>query len=171
MRFAGSGETMQRCGTDRPLWFRVSAVEAGGVWGIEETLALAKALKSAASMPLIVLPVASAVTVLTAGASCGFQAGYSSEIGIQPVCPPWRWAPHEAQRCCNGACRFHRAGPRPDGQPNWPLHAARTLGVGDPLALVHPREARLRQLLFRDYPPGSAIEIPSARKSRCLFLD
>jgi len=47
--------------------------------------------------------------------------------------------------------------------PNWPLHAARDLGVADPLALVHPREAqRLRQLEqhAREYPAGSTIGIP-----------
>jgi hypothetical protein len=56
--------------------------------------------------------------------------------------------------------------------PNWPLHAARELGVTDPLALVHPREAqRLRQLEHhsRDYPPGSAIEIPYGPEERGAY--
>ena len=47
--------------------------------------------------------------------------------------------------------------------PNWPLQAARALGVKEPLDLVHAREAqrlRLREQHRKDYPPGMAIEIP-----------
>jgi hypothetical protein len=47
--------------------------------------------------------------------------------------------------------------------PNWPLHAARELGYADPLELVHAREAqrlRLREQHSKEYPPGSAVDIP-----------
>ena len=47
--------------------------------------------------------------------------------------------------------------------PNWPLQAARALGVTEPLDLVHAREAqrlRLREQHRKEYPPGMEIEIP-----------
>ena len=56
--------------------------------------------------------------------------------------------------------------------PNWPLHAARDLGVADPLALLHPRETqRLRQLEHhaRDYPRGSVIDIPYGPEERVAY--
>ncbi|MBX3666106.1 MAG: hypothetical protein KF834_10515, partial [Burkholderiales bacterium] len=56
--------------------------------------------------------------------------------------------------------------------PNWPLHAARDLGIADPLALLHPRETqRLRQLEHhhRDYPPGSGIEVPFGPEERVAY--
>jgi 2,4-dienoyl-CoA reductase-like NADH-dependent reductase (Old Yellow Enzyme family) len=167
---------------DRPLWFRVSAVEGpGGVWGIEETLALARALKQR-GVDMIDCSSGGIALGGEGGLSAvprvpGFQAGYSSEIrrvtGLPTVAVGMiREARHAEQLLRDGHADLIALARGLMDNPNWPLHAARELGVADPLALVHPREAqRLRQLEHhhRDYPPGSAIEIPFGPEERGAY--
>ena len=165
---------------DRPLWFRVSAVEGpGGVWGIEETLALSRALKERGidAIDCSSGGVGGDGTLPPVPRVPGFQAGYSSEIrrasGLPTVAVGMIREPQHAEDLLQqGHADFIALARGLMDNPNWPLHAARTMGVSDPLALVHPREAqRLRQLEHhhRDYPPGSAIEIPFGPEERVSY--
>lgn len=167
---------------DRPLWFRTSAVEGpGGVWGIEETLALVRELKlrgvdmvdcSSGGIALGGEGGLSAVPRVP-----GFQAGYAQEIRRQTGMPTVavgliteaRHAEDVLQR--GGADLIALARGLMD-DPNWPLHAARELGYADPLDLVHAREAqRLRQRDQHrvDYPSGSAVEIPYGTEEQVSY--
>lgn len=167
---------------DRPLWFRTSAVEGpGGVWGIDETLALARELKLRGvdmidcSSGGIALGGEGGLTAVPRVP--GFQVGYAREIRRETGMPTVAVGMISAAKHAEDLLREGHAdlialarGLMDD--PNWPLHAARELGVADPLALVHPREAqRLRQLEHhhRDYPPGSAIEIPYGTEERVSY--
>ena len=156
---------------DRPLFFRTSAVEgAGGVWGIEETLALARALKAhgvdvidcssggvGGDGPMPAVPRVP-----------GFQAGYAREIrreiGIPTVAVGMiTEASHAEAILREGNADLIALARGLMDNPNWPLHAARELGYPDPLELVHAREAQRLRLLeqhSREYPPGSAVAIP-----------
>ena len=154
-----------------PLFFRTSAVEGpGGVWGIDETLALARELKQHGvdvidcssggvggdgAMPAIPrVP--------------GFQAGYAREIrrttGLPTVAVGMITDANHAETILReGHADMIALARGLMDDPNWPLHAARELGCADPLSLVHEREAqrlRLREQHSRDYPPGSAVKIP-----------
>lgn len=56
--------------------------------------------------------------------------------------------------------------------PNWPLHAARTLGYAGALGLVQEREAQRLRLLEQhraDYPQGSAVAIPYGPQERVPY--
>ncbi|MGA0024438.1 MAG: hypothetical protein ACO3F9_07310, partial [Burkholderiales bacterium] len=167
---------------DRPLWFRASAVEGpGGVWGIEETLALVRELKQRG----VDMIDCSSGGIALGGESGlpavprvpGFQAGYAREIRLETGMPTVAvgmisTAQHAEALLREGHADLIALARGLMDDPNWPLHAARELGVADPLALVHPREAqRLRQLEqhHRDYPPGSAIEIPFAPEERVAY--
>jgi len=165
---------------DRPLWFRVSAVEGpGGVWGIEETLALARALKERG---------VDAIDCSSGGVGGeqglapvprvpGFQAGYASEIrrvsGLPTIAVGMIREPAHAEALLReGHADFIALARGLMDDPNWPLHAARELGVADPLALVHPREAqRLRQLEqhAREYPRGSAVAVPYGTEEQAPY--
>ncbi len=165
---------------DRPLWFRTSAVEGpGGVWGIEETLALARALKDrgvdvidcssggvGGSSPMPAVPRVP-----------GFQAGYSREVrratGMATVAVGMiSNAKHAEAILREGNADLIALARGLMDNPNWPLHAARELGYADPLSLVHAREAQRLRLLeqhSREYPPGSAVEIPFGTEERIPY--
>jgi len=167
---------------DRPLWFRTSAVEGpGGVWGIEETLALVRELKlrgvdmvdcSSGGIALGGEGGLSAVPRVP-----GFQAGYSREIrhvtGMPTVAVGMiSTAQHAEALLRDGHADLIALARGLMDDPNWPLHAARELGCADPLALVHAREAqRLRQLEHHhsDYPPGSTIEVPFTPEEKVAY--
>jgi 2,4-dienoyl-CoA reductase-like NADH-dependent reductase (Old Yellow Enzyme family) len=156
---------------DRPLFFRTSAVEgAGGEWGIDDSIALARELKAHGvdlvdcssggitgdgSMPAIPrVP--------------GFQAGYAREIrreiGIPTMAVGMITDPTHAEAILReGHADLIALARELMDNPNWPLQAARALGYGDSYDLVHAREAqrlRLRERHRTEYAPGRAIEIP-----------
>ncbi len=162
---------------DRPLWFRTSAVEGpGGVWGIEETLALVRALKERGvdavdcSSGGIGLSEGGEGTLPAIPRVPGFQAGYSREIRRETGMPTVAVgmisdARHAEALLQDGHADLIALARGLMDDPNWPLHAARELGLEDPLGLVHEREAQRLRLLERhrrDYPQGSAVEIPFA---------
>lgn len=167
---------------DRPLFFRTSAVEGpGGVWGIEETLQLVRALKERG---VDVVDCSSGGIALggEGGLSAvprvpGFQAGYAREIkretGMPTVAVGMISAASHAEAILReGHADLIALARGLMDNPNWPLHAARELGCADPLALVHAREAqRLRQLEqhSKAYPPGSAVEIPFSTDEQVAY--
>jgi 2,4-dienoyl-CoA reductase-like NADH-dependent reductase (Old Yellow Enzyme family) len=154
-----------------PLFFRTSAVEGpGGVWGIDETLALAQELKQHG---------VDAIDCSSGGVGGdgampavprvpGFQAGYAREIrreaGLPTVAVGMITEANHAETILReGQADMVALARGLMDNPNWPLHAARELGYADPLALVHEREAHRLRLLeqhSREYPPGSEVEIP-----------
>jgi 2,4-dienoyl-CoA reductase-like NADH-dependent reductase (Old Yellow Enzyme family) len=154
-----------------PLFFRTSAVEGpGGVWGIDETLALAQELKQHG---------VDAIDCSSGGVGGdgampavprvpGFQAGYAREIrreaGLPTVAVGMITEANHAETILReGQADMVALARGLMDNPNWPLHAARELGYADPLALVHEREAQRLRLLeqhSREYPPGSEVEIP-----------
>jgi 2,4-dienoyl-CoA reductase-like NADH-dependent reductase (Old Yellow Enzyme family) len=158
-----------------PLFFRTSAVEGpGGVWGIDETLALARELKQHG---VDVVDCSSGGVGISAGDDGtlpaiprvpGFQAGYAREIrretGLLTVAVGMiTEASHAESILREGHADLIALARGLMDNPNWPLHAARELGYADPLALVHEREAQRLRLLEQHrvaYPPGSAIQIP-----------
>lgn len=158
---------------DRPLIFRTSAVEGpGGVWGIDETLALVRELKQR-GVDMVDCSSGGIALGGEGGLSAvprvpGFQAGYAREIrretGMPTVAVGMISDAHHAEAILReGHADLIALARGLMDDPNWPLHAARELGCADPLALVHAREAqRLRQLEqhSKSYPPGSAVEIP-----------
>lgn len=156
---------------DRPLFFRCSAVEgAGGEWGIDDTLVLARELKAhgvdvidcssggiAGDGPMPAIPRVP-----------GYQAGYAREvkreIGIPTMAVGLITEPEHAESILReGHADLIALARELMDNPNWPLQAARALGYGDSYDLVHAREAqrlRLRERHRREYAPGSAIRIP-----------
>ncbi len=160
---------------DRPLWFRTSAVEGpGGVWGIDETLALVRELK----LRGVDMVDCSSGGIALGGESGlspvprvpGFQAGYAREIRHETGMPTVAVgmisdARHAESLLREGHADLIALARGLMDNPNWPLHAARELGCTNPLGLVHAREAQRLRLLERhreDYPQGSAVDIPFA---------
>lgn len=160
---------------DRPLFFRTSAVEGpGGVWGIEETLALVRALKERGvdvvdcSSGGIGISKGDDGTLPAIPRVPGFQAGYSREIRRETGMPTVAVgmiaeANHAESILRDGHADLIALARGLMDDPNWPLHAARELGCANPLDLVHEREAQRLRLLEQhraEYPPGSAVKIP-----------
>ena len=156
---------------DRPLFFRTSAVEgAGGEWGIEDTLALARELKAHG----VDVVDCSSGGISGDGAMPaiprvpGYQVGYSreikQEIGIATVAVGMITEASHAEAILRaGHADLIALARELMDNPNWPLHAARALGYAEPLELVHAREAqrlRLREQHRKEYPPGTEVEIP-----------
>ncbi len=156
---------------DRPLFFRTSAVEgAGGEWGIEDTLALARGLKEHG----VDVVDCSSGGIMGDGAMPaiprvpGFQVGYAREIkrnvGIPTMAVGMITEPSHAEAILReGHADLIALARELMDNPNWPLHAARALGYVDRFDLVHAREAqrlRLREQHRKAYPPGTEVEIP-----------
>ena len=167
---------------DKPLWFRTSVVEGpGGVWGIEETLALVRELKQR-GVDMVDCSSGGIALGGEGGLSAvprvpGFQAGYAREIRRETGMPTVAVGMINDARHAETILREGHAdlvalarGLMDD--PNWPLHAARELGCADPLALVHAREAqRLRQLEqhSKSYPPDSTVDIPFGTEEQVAY--
>lgn len=165
---------------DRPLFFRVSAIEgAGGVWGIEDTLALTRELKARG---------VDAIDCSSGGVGGdgpmpgvprvpGFQAGYSREVrhatGLPTVAVGMISDAHHAEKLLrDGDADVIALARGLMDDPNWPLHAARTLGYAGALGLVQEREAQRLRLLEQhraDYPQGSAVAIPYGPQERVPY--
>jgi 2,4-dienoyl-CoA reductase-like NADH-dependent reductase (Old Yellow Enzyme family) len=156
---------------DRPLFFRTSAVEgAGGEWGIEDTLALTRELKAHG----VDVVDCSSGGIMGEGAMPaiprvpGYQVGYSREIrrevGIPTMAVGMITEPSHAEAILReGHADLIALARELMDNPNWPLHAARALGYGDPFDLVHAREAqrlRLREQHRNEYPTGIEVDIP-----------
>lgn len=158
---------------DRPVFFRVSAVDGeGGAWDMDDTVALSVELKArgidavdcssggirgkSAFPPVPRVP--------------GFQVGYASrvkrEAGIRTVAVGLITDPHHAESVLEEGHADIIALARGLMQDSeWPVRAAAALGVDDPYGLFPPDYAyRLRE---RDrvqalYPPERPVAIPHA---------
>jgi 2,4-dienoyl-CoA reductase-like NADH-dependent reductase (Old Yellow Enzyme family) len=162
---------------DKPLFFRTSAVEgAGGEWGIEDTIALSRALNERG------------VDVIDCSSGGiggdgpmpgvprvpGYQVGYAREVkqhvGITTMAVGLISEPRHAEAILReGQADLIAIARELMDNPNWPLHAARVLGHNEPFDLVHAREAqrlRLREQHRREYRPGTDIRIPFGPKEQ-----
>ena len=157
---------------DRPLFFRVSAVDGkGGLWGIDDTVALARELaqrnidvvdcssggiNGESAMPLVPrVP--------------GYQVPYASrvrrEAGVKSMAVGLITEPHQAEAVLrDGHADLVAMARELMVHADWPLHAARVLTDAPFDLMAAPIAHRLRR---RDeqavaYPHGSNVEIPLA---------
>lgn len=158
---------------DKPLFLRVSSIDgAGGQWSIDDSIALAREAKARG---VDVVDCSSGGISGEGGLAPlprvpGYQVGFAREIrkdiGIPTVAVGMITEPAHAEAILReGSADMIALARELMDHPNWPLHAARVLGVADPLGLVHAREAqrlRLREQHRQEYPPGKAVEIPMA---------
>lgn len=156
---------------DRPLFFRVSAVDgAGGEWGMRDTVALAGALKehgvdvvdcssggitgSSGLLPVPRVP--------------GFQVGYASEVrrhcAMATMAGGLITHARQAERVLReGHADLIALARELMYNPNWPVQAAQEFDCADPFGLLPDSEAfrlRRREAQARDCPPGSEVRIP-----------
>lgn len=156
---------------DKPLFFRISSIDGtGGEWGMDDSLALSRELKARG-----VDVVDCSSGGITGDGSLaplprvpGYQAGYAreikEEIGVATAAVGLITEPSHAEAILrDGHADIIAMARELMDNPNWPLQAARALGVTEPLDLVHAREAqrlRLREQHRKEYPPGMELEIP-----------
>jgi 2,4-dienoyl-CoA reductase-like NADH-dependent reductase (Old Yellow Enzyme family) len=138
----------------KPLFFRVSSVDGrGGIWNMDDTVALASELKSrgidaidcssggisgASSMPIV---------SRVPGYHLPFARRVKQEVGVATIAVGLITKPHQAEDILTGGSADIVALARElMYSADWPVHAARTLGAHDPLALFPPSYAfRLRR--------------------------
>jgi 2,4-dienoyl-CoA reductase-like NADH-dependent reductase (Old Yellow Enzyme family) len=156
--------------TDKPLFFRVSAVDGkGGLWGIDDTVELARELGQrdvdlvdcssggiSGDSPMPLVPRVP-----------GYQVPYASrvrkEAGVMSMAVGLITEPHQAEAVLReGHADLVAMARELMVHADWPLRAAKAL-TGDPFKLMAPSIAhrlRRRDEQAVDYPAGSAVEIP-----------
>ena len=154
-----------------PLFFRLSSVDGrGGLWGLDETVALSRAL---AARGVDVIDCSSGgIRGDTAMAELprvpGYHVAYSSrvrrEVGIPTVAVGLiTEAAHAEALLVEGHADVIALAREFMHDPNWPMHAAQALGVPGALELLPLSDsARLRQREGhrRTYPTGCDVMIP-----------
>ena len=157
--------------SDRPLFFRLSAVEgAGGEWVVRDTIELARALKehgvdvidcsSGGIGGSTELPAVPRVP--------GYQVGYAAEVrracGLATVAVGLITDPRHAENTLrSGRADLIALAREVMYDPNWPVHAAATLGHPDPLGFLPASEAfrlRKRESQRGEHAVGSDVRIP-----------
>lgn len=157
--------------SDRPLFFRTSAVEGpGGEWVMPDTIALALELKAHG------VDVIDCSSGGISGNSAlppvprvpGFQVGYASlvrqQCGLPTMAVGLIAEPRHAERILQeGHADLIALARELMYDPNWPMHAARELGHQDPFGMLPPSEAfrlRSRETQAHEVSPGSKLAIP-----------
>lgn len=128
---------------DLPLLFRVSAVDGrGGLWDLEDTIALAAALRACAVDMIDVssggLSGASAMPMVprVPGYHLPYARAIRERAGIATVGVGLIRDPHQAEAALrDGAADIVALARELMYHADWPVHAARALGEDDPLAL------------------------------------
>lgn len=156
---------------DRPLFFRTSAVEgAGGEWVLADTVELANALKQHG---VDVIDCSSggimgSTSLRPVPRVPGFQAGYASVVRRECQIPTMAVgliteAQHAEALLQQGHADLIALSRELMQDPNWPFHAAQSLGYPDAMDLLTPAEAfrlRTREAQVRQTTRGSAVTIP-----------
>jgi len=132
---------------DRPLFFRVSAVDgAGGAWDMDDTVALSRELKLrgvdviACSSGGISGPLNMAIVPRTPGYQVPYAERVKRETGIMTCAVGLITEPQHAEDILARRQADLIAMARElMYNPNWPVHAAKALGVPDYLDLL-PRD-------------------------------
>jgi 2,4-dienoyl-CoA reductase-like NADH-dependent reductase (Old Yellow Enzyme family) len=155
---------------DKPLFFRVSAVDGkGGLWGLDDTVALACELRQRA------VDVVDCSSGGIAGDSemvqvprvPGYQVPYASRIrreaGVMTMAVGLITEPHQAEAVlADGHADLVAMARELMVHADWPLRAAKMLDAGEydlmPPSIAHRLRRRDEQAVA--YPPGCAVEIP-----------
>jgi 2,4-dienoyl-CoA reductase-like NADH-dependent reductase (Old Yellow Enzyme family) len=143
-------EAMRACWPkDRPLFVRVSCVDGkGGAWEIEDTIVLAGALKEHGvdvidcSSGGIEGPLTLAVVPRVPGYHVPFAERIRRDVSIPTMAVGLITDPQQAEGyLAEGRCDLIALARELMWDPNWPVHAAQSLGSADPLALLPPTYA------------------------------
>jgi 2,4-dienoyl-CoA reductase-like NADH-dependent reductase (Old Yellow Enzyme family) len=129
---------------DRPLFFRASCVDGkGGAWELEDTIALAKELKTRGvdvidcSSGGIEGPLTLAVVPRVPGYHVPFAERIRREAGIPTMAVGLITQAVQAEGyLAEGRCDLVALAREMMWDPNWPMHAAAALGGVDPLQLA-----------------------------------
>ena len=129
---------------DRPLFFRVSCVDGkGGAWELEDTIALAKELKTRGvdvidcSSGGIEGPLTLAVVPRVPGYHVPFAERIRHETGIPTMAVGLITQAAQAEGyLADERCDLVALAREMMWDPNWPMHAAQALGGVDPLELA-----------------------------------
>jgi 2,4-dienoyl-CoA reductase-like NADH-dependent reductase (Old Yellow Enzyme family) len=134
---------------EKPLFFRVSAVDgASGAWTADDTVALAKALKErgvdviTCSSGGIAGPLNMAIVPRTPGYQVPYAERVKKEAGVKACAVGLITEPEHAEAILQqGRADLIAMARELMYNPNWPVHAAKTLGVPDYLKLLPPAYA------------------------------
>lgn len=151
---------------DRPLFFRASCVDGkGGAWDLDDTIALCHELKARGvdvvdcSSGGIEGPLTLAVVPRVPGYHVPFAERIKAEVGIATMAVGLITEAHQAEGyLAAGQCDLIALARELMWDPNWPVHAARDLGLSNPLALLPPGYAwwlTRREDVRRLYPTGT----------------
>lgn len=129
---------------DKPLWFRVSAVDGdGGAWSLDNTVVLARELKArgvntiACSSGGINGPLNMAIVPRTPGYQVPYAERVRREAGIMSCAVGLITEPAHAEDILQrGQADLIAMAREFMYNPNWPVHAAKALGVTDYLDLL-----------------------------------
>jgi 2,4-dienoyl-CoA reductase-like NADH-dependent reductase (Old Yellow Enzyme family) len=131
---------------DKPVFFRVSAVDGdGGAWDMDDTVALARALRErgidvvTCSSGGINGPLNMAVVPRTPGYQVPYAARVRREAQIPTCAVGLITEPEQAERILReGGADLIALARELMANPNWPAHAARELGMPAHLDLLTP---------------------------------
>jgi len=132
---------------DKPLFFRVSAVDGqGGAWNMDDTVALAREVSQrgidvvTCSSGGINGPLNMAIVPRVPGYQVPFAERVRREAGIMTCAVGLITEPQQAEEVLrNGQADLVAMARELMYNPNWPVHAAKALGVPDYLSLL-PRD-------------------------------
>lgn len=163
-----AGEVRRFWPAEKPLFFRVSAVDGkGGVWDLEDTIALAAALRNegvdvidcssggiTGNSPMPIVP-------RVPGYHLPYARAVRSRVDIPTVAVGLIREPHQAEAVLrDGDADIVALARELMYHADWPVHAARALGVRDYLALFpEPYAFRLRR---RDEIAALPINAPGS---------
>jgi 2,4-dienoyl-CoA reductase-like NADH-dependent reductase (Old Yellow Enzyme family) len=134
---------------EKPLFFRVSAIDgAAGAWTSDDTVALAKALKArgvdviTCSSGGIGGPLNMAIVPRMPGYQVPFAERVRKEAGVKACAVGLITEPEHAEAILQeGRADLIAMARELMYNPNWPVHAAKALGVPDYLNLLPPAYA------------------------------
>jgi 2,4-dienoyl-CoA reductase-like NADH-dependent reductase (Old Yellow Enzyme family) len=150
---------------DRPLFYRAACLDGnGGMWTMDDTIVLARELKVRGvdvidcSSGGIEGPLTLAVVPRVPGYHVPFAERIRREVGIPTMAVGLITEAAQAESyLAEGRCDLVALAREMLWNPNWPAHAAQTLGVADPLDLLPPTYAwwlRRREEVRKLYPTG-----------------
>ena len=129
---------------EKPLWFRVSAVDGdGGAWSLDDTVTLARELKAcgvdviSCSSGGINGPLNMAIVPRTPGYQVPYAERIRHDSGIMTCAVGLITEPEHAEDILQrGQADLIAMAREFMYNPNWPVHAAKQLGVADHLDLL-----------------------------------
>jgi len=165
---------------DKPLFFRVSAVDGnGGAWNMEDTIVLARELRTrgidviTCSSGGIDGPLVGAIVPRVPGYQVPYAARVRKEAGIMSCAVGLITEPKQAEDILrHGQADLIGFAREFIYNPNWPVHAAKELGYADHLELLPPAYAwwLKRREQIRELTPartatsqGSAMQAEKGR--------